>query len=307
LRICSGIISGHIVNNTNTERQAMKITPETAVHSFCPTQVRKVLDKILIKNKGSQTELDDYHNNWLNWTSRFTGVDKFSDWAVCNGIHDALVNQIAYRSKTVNKFYYFEDDYKFYIALLSPYAAECIHHTDLETIEENSYIIVSQPNHTGSISTWFSELKKQCEKTNSKIFLDCAFYGTSLETMSVYEPVIDCVAFSLSKSFLLGGIRAGILFGNDLATSLTIPISKIFNYNYYNINAVTVANAILPKFGPLYITAPAKMLQEEYVNAHPGYTALEIWMWVADENGNKICITDEIQDGIQSILDKGNL
>ena len=280
------------------------LSPETAVHSFCPTQIRRTLDKILIKNKGSQTELDDYHNNWLNWTSRFNGVDKFSDWAVCNGIHDALVNQIAYRSKTVNKFYYFEDDYKFYSALLSPYTSERIHHADLETIEENSYIIVSQPNHTGSISTWFPELKKQCEKTNSKIFLDCAFYGTSLETMSVYEPVIDCVAFSLSKNFLLAGIRAGVIFGNDLSPVLTIPISKLFSYNYYNINAVTVGNAILSEFGPLYITAPAKMLQEEYVNAHPDYTALEIWMWVADEHGNKICITDEIQGGIQSILDK---
>jgi len=280
------------------------LSPETAVHSFCPTQVRRTLDKILIKNKGSQTELDDYHSNWLNWTSRFNGVDKFSDWAVCNGIHDALVNQIAYRSKTVNKFYYFEDDYKFYTALLSPYTSECIHHEDLDTIEENSYIIVSQPNHTGSISTWFPELKKQCEKTNSKIFLDCAFYGTSLETMSVYEPVIDCVAFSLSKNLLLAGIRAGVIFGNDLSPVLTIPISKLFSYNYYNINAVTVGNAILSEFGPLYITAPAKMLQEEYVNAHPDYKALEIWMWVADEHGNKICITDEIQDGIQSILDK---
>jgi hypothetical protein len=283
------------------------LSPETAVHSFCPTQIRRTLDKILIKNKGSQTELDDYHNNWLNWTSRFNGVDKFSDWAVCNGIHDALVNQIAYRSKTVNKFYYFEDDYKFYTALLSPYTSECIHHADLDTIEENSYIIVSQPNHTGSISTWFLELKKQCEKTNSKIFLDCAFYGTSLETMSVYEPEIDCVAFSLSKNFLLAGIRAGVLFGNDLSPVLTIPISKLFSYNYYNINAVTVGNAILSEFGPLYITAPAKMLQEEYVNAHPGYTALEIWMWVLDDNENKICITDEIQSGIQDILDRGNL
>ena len=188
--------------------------------------------------------------------------------------------------------------------MLSPYTHERIHHADLETIEENSYIIVSQPNHSGSISTWFPELKKHCEKTNSKIFLDCAFYGTSLETMSVHEPVIDCVAFSLSKSFLLGGIRAGIIFGDDLAPSLTIPISKLFSYNYYNINAVTVANAILPKFGPLYITAPAKMIQEEYVNAHPGYTATEIWMWVLDENGNKICITDEVQPSIQAEIDK---
>ena len=257
-----------------------------------------------MRNKGSQTELDDYRNNWLNWTSRFDGVDKFSDWAVSNGIHDALVNQIAYRSETVNKFYHFEGDYKFYNAMLAPYTSERIHHADLETIEENSYVIVSQPNHSGSISAWFPELKKHCEKTNSKIFLDCAFYGTSLETMSVYEPVIDCVAFSLSKNFLLAGSRAGVIFGNDLSPVLTIPISKLFSYNYYNINAVTIGNQILSEFGPLYITAPAKMIQEEYVNAHPGYTATEIWMWVIDDKGNKVCITDEIQDAIQSILDK---
>ena len=122
--------------------------------------------------------------------------------------------------------------------------------------------------------------------------------------MSVYEPVIDCVAFSLSKNFLLAGSRAGVIFGNDLSPVLTIPISKLFSYNYYNINAVTVANAILPKFGPLYITEHGKKVQEEYVNDHPGYTALEIWMWVLDDKGNKICITDEIQSSIQSELDK---
>ena len=285
-------------NTVNFER------PSDAVHSFCPWQIRKVLDKIVIRNKGSQTELEDYRNNWLNWTSRFDGVDKFSDWAVSNGIHDAVVNQVAYRSKTVNKFYHFEGDYKFYNAMLAPYTSERIHPADLETIEENSYVIVSQPNHSGSISTWFPELKRHCEKTNSKIFLDCAFYGTSLETMSVYEPVIDCVAFSLSKNFLLAGSRAGVIFGNDLSPVLTIPISKLFSYNYYNINAVTIGNAVLSEFGPLYITAPAKMIQEEYVNAHPGYTATQIWMWVIDDKGNKVCITDEIQDAIQSILDK---
>ena len=287
--------------------QVVTASPQTAVHSFCPTQMRRTLDDLEFRNKGTQVELDEYRTNWLNWTSRFSGTEKFSEWAVCNGIHDALVNQIAYRSKTVNKFYYFEDDYKFYSALLSPYTAECIHHTDLDTIEENSYIVVSQPNHTGSISTWFPELKKRCRETNSKIFLDCAFYGTSLETISVYEPEIDCVAYSLSKNFLLAGIRAGVIFGNDLSSVLTIPISKLFSYNYYNINAVTVANAILPKFGPLYITEHGKKLQEEYVKNHPGYTALEIWMWVLDDNENKICITDEIQSGIQDILDRGNL
>ena len=280
-------------------------TTGSAVHSFCPTQVRKTLDALEFKNKGTQTELDEYRTNWLNWTHRFSGTEKFTEWAVCNGIHDAIVNQVAYRSNTVNKFYYFADDYLFYTAMLAPYNSECISANELDTIEDNSYIMISQPNHSGSISKWFPELKKKCEETNSKIFLDGAFYGTSLETMSVYEPVIDCVAYSLSKNFLLAGIRAGVLFGNDLAPALTIPISKLFSYNYYNINAVTVANAILPKFGPLYITEHGKKLQEEYVKNHPGYTALEIWMWVLDDNGNKICITDELQDDIQSVLDKG--
>jgi hypothetical protein len=275
-----------------------------SVHSFCPPQIRKTLDDLKFRNKGTQTELDEYRTNWLTWTSRFSGTEKFTEWAVCTGIHDAIVHQVAYRASTVNKFYYFADDYLFYTALLAPYNSECISADELDTIEDNSYIMISQPNHSGSISKWFPELKKKCEETNSKIFLDCAFYGTSLETMSVCEPVIDCVAYSLSKNFLLAGIRAGVLFGNDLAPSLTIPISKMFNYNYYNINAVTVANAILPKFGPLYLTEHGKKLQEEYVQNHPGYTALEIWMWVLDENGNKICITDELQDDIQSILDK---
>ena len=72
-----GLSVGILLTMLVVERQTMK-NPEEAVHSFCPTQVRKVLDSLHIKNKGSQTELDDYRNNWLNWTSRFTGVDKFS-------------------------------------------------------------------------------------------------------------------------------------------------------------------------------------------------------------------------------------
>ena len=49
---------------------------------------------------------------------------------------------------------------------------------------------------------------------NTKIFLDCAFFGTTLDRMNVYDEVFDCVAFSLSKCFLLGGFRAGIVFGD---------------------------------------------------------------------------------------------
>jgi hypothetical protein len=273
-----------------------------AVHSFCPTQVRETLGTVKFRNKGTAVDLDEYKTNWIDWTSRFSGVSEFSEWAVCNGIHDAISSQLAYRSSTVGKFYYFTGDYLYYDTLLSQYNSERISPDELDTIEDNSYILISQPNHSGSISTWFPELKKRCEETNSKIFLDCAFYGTSLETMSVYESMIDCVAFSLSKTLLLGGARAGIIFGDDLAPSLTIPV---FSYNYFNINAVSVANAILPKFGPLYITGHGKKLQEEYVKNHPGYTALEIWMWVLDDNGNKICVTDELQDDIQSVLDKG--
>jgi histidinol-phosphate/aromatic aminotransferase/cobyric acid decarboxylase-like protein len=239
---------------------------------------------------------------WENWIKDFKGCETKKEWAVCNGIHDAITNQVAYKSKTVDTFYIFSTDYKFYPVLLSPYNYKSINPDTIEDIQENSYIVVSQPNHEGKITDWFNPLKDQCRKTNSKILLDCAFYGTTLnDKIDTSDDVFDAVAFSLSKNFLLGGWRVGIIFGDNLAPSLTVPIDHYFNYNYFNIAAVECAKSILPNFKSSYITEIAKPIQLSYCEKNNLIPA-NIWMWAFDKDNTKICITEYIKNEIQTKL-----
>ena len=274
------------------------------VWSFCPEQIQTKLKTIDIKNKGGRADLIEYRNLWVDWIKDFSGCESKKQWAVSNGIHDAIANQIAFKYKTVDKFYMFSNDYKFYNVLLGPYNYKFLTPSTIETIKENSYIIVSQPNHEGKITDWFEPLKEQCRKTNSKIFLDCAFYGTTLgDSIDTSDSVFDAVAFSLSKNFLLGGWRVGIVFGDKLAPSLTVPIDHYYDYNYFNIAAVECGKTILPNFKSTYITEVAKPIQIQYCKEN-NLSPAEIWMWAFDANGKKICITEYIQDKIQLELNK---
>lgn len=273
-----------------------------SVWSFCPTQINTVLSNVTLRNKGNQDDLILYHSNWTRWIHKFSGCEKKSQWAVSNGIHDALINQLAYKRHIFKKFYAFNTDYKFYPVLLSPYNHMIISPEEISKIEPSSYVIVSQPNHEGGMTKWFSHLIEHCRSTNSKIFLDCAFYGTTSDTLDTSDSVYDAVAFSLSKNFLLGGLRAGIVFGDKLSPALTIPISHYYSYNYFNVAAVQSANAILPLFHHTYLTEFAKPRQLEYCRNNK-LTPADIWMWAFDIEGNKICITEKIKYQIQKDID----
>ena len=271
--------------------------------SFCPDQIKQAINKINLKNKGDQNDLKIYRDLWLSWTEDFGGSEKYKQWAICNGIHDALIQQIAYRSKTVNAFYIFKTDYRFYPVILEPYNFIEIEEDLIDTILPNSYVIVSQPNHEGGITPWFEKLINHCKKVNTKIFLDCAFFGTTLDRINVYNEVFDCVAFSLSKNFMLGGFRAGIVFGDDLSKTLTVPIDHWYSYSYYNSCAVQLAKRILTKFKATYVTEVAKPIQEEHCRT-VGLKPCDIWMMGKNDNGERINLVDKLQDYIQYELDK---
>ena len=85
-----------------------------SVWSFCPRQIQETLFKINIKNKGDARDIVEYRSLWVNWIKDFKGCESKRQWAISNGIHDAIINQVAYRSRRVDTFYIFENDYKFY-------------------------------------------------------------------------------------------------------------------------------------------------------------------------------------------------
>jgi len=271
------------------------------VWSFCPNQIKDTLSRVEYKNKGDYTDLVTYRTLWTNWIHDFSGCQLKKQWAISNGIHDAIVNQIGYKHSTINKFYAFNTDYKFYPVILRPYKHEIISPSQIKLIEPNSYVLVSQPNHEGKITDWFYNLVEHCQFTKTSIFLDCAFYGTTFDKLDTSDSVFDAVAFSLSKNFLLAGLRAGIVYGDELSPTLTIPINRQFSYNYFNSNAVMAANAILPKFKHTYITEFAKPRQIEFCCKNDLIPA-DIWMWAFNKAGDKICITDHIKNDIQTDL-----
>jgi aspartate/methionine/tyrosine aminotransferase len=273
------------------------------VYSFCPTQIQKELQNISIKNKCHIEDLNLYHKSWVKWIHRFSGAEYKKQWAITNGIHDAISHQIAHIHKKYDQICWFNADYRFYKVLVKSYNNRGIDTYD--QIPPNSYVLVSQPNHEGGITPWFKDMITHCENNGSKIFLDCAFYGTTLDRLETGLEVFDAVAFSLSKNFLLGGMRAGIIFSDNLPMSLTVPIDKYFGYSYFNSNACLVANRILPKFDATYITRKAKPIQEKYCIDN-NLTPADIWMWAFDGD-NKICITDQIRDLIQQELDNESL
>jgi len=268
-----------------------------SVYSFLPPSVSQALQKMQIKNKGTATESAEYHQLWNTWIDDFDGCTSKREWSITNGIHDALIQQCAYRSRDHKKFYRFEDDYQYYYHILLPYENETITWDQLDTIEPNSYIITSQPNHTGSIHPKLNDLIETCKQRNCHIFLDCAFYGNSFESLDTSDSVYDAVAFSLSKNFMLAGLRAGIVYGDDLASSLTIPVhGNNFNYNYYNIMAVEGAKTVLSQFDARYVTRVAKPIQLRYCEEN-NLTPCQLWM-TAYDGDKRVCVTDYIREEI---------
>ena len=160
-----------------------------SVYSFCPEQILNVLADVQVKNKGSRKDIEEIYPLWINWIEKFGGCENKKQWAISNGIHDAIIQQVAYQSKNYKKFYIFENDYKFYWHILQPYNFETIKWQDINAIEPNSYIIVSQPNHIGRIHEDFDKLINLCKSKKSKIFLDCAFFGSSFETLNTDNDV----------------------------------------------------------------------------------------------------------------------
>jgi len=277
-----------------------------SVWSFCPDAIRSNLSKIIIKNKGNANDLAEYRRLWGHWIADFSGCETKKMWAITNGIHEAIINQVAHVSKHIKMFYTFNTDYLFYNTILRPYNHLSISPSTLNTMLPGSYVIVSQPNHEGGITPWFELLKDHCRKNNIKIFLDCAFYGTTFDKLDTSDTIFDAVAFSLSKNFLLAGFRAGIVFGENLAPTLTVPISREFTYNYFNSQAVECAKVILPNFKPTYITQFAKPQQLKYCIEN-NLTPADIWMWAFDQNNQKICITDAIKNEVQLLLNNADV
>ena len=96
------------------------------VWSFCPIQIRKELSNVQIKNKGTQQDLDQYRIAWVNWIKDFSGAETKKQWAITNGIHDAIINQVAHVHTRYNIILSYPDE-----------GGDSIYNSNINKLEEN--------------------------------------------------------------------------------------------------------------------------------------------------------------------------
>lgn len=246
-----------------------------------------------------------YVSSWKDWLTKRGVKLPNTDGVFCNGIHDALIQQIAFKGSS--RFVTFNNDYKFYRTILGEHSS--IPADRFEWILPDSYVIVSQPSHIDGISTWFPAMLNHCLKVNSKVFVDGAFIGTTFGELDLTHTAIDAISFSLSKAYGVGSLRAGIVFGKELAPTLTTPLKPQFNY--YNFTSATHAIKLLTDLNIDFFLNQFKLAQKdvcEILNIEP----MDMWMMATttDESFRKygrdtsnpirICITECISELINA-------
>jgi hypothetical protein len=282
------------------------------VYGYTPPIVREILSEHQTRKKANDmSPAVDWKDSWISWINHdgdlnFNGCQKKKQWAPCNGIHDGLIQQLAYASRKHSCIAMFADDYLFYQVIADPYKKIVLNWDRLDLLPTNSYVLVSWPNHRGLMDDSLERLLSACRATNSRIFLDCAFFGTIMDGIcNTGDDIFDAVAFSISKPFLCGGLRAGIIWGDDLAPTLTIPCSIHYSYNYYNINSVECGTKILSATTPRTIPMIFKDEQIKWCTNH-GFTPGDVVFYALGNNPSyreyrkngspnlKVCITDHV-------------
>lgn len=280
-------------------------------------EVTKLLgSQQMIGSASDSRAAEDFRDAMAAWIScgpslDWSGCEHKSMWAMCNGIHDALVQQISYRSPKVARFVTFRDDYRYYSTLLSGKSHVELYWNDIGRIERGDYVIVSWPNHHGILDNGLAELVERCSKVGAGIFLDCAFYGTvGNGIVDTSDPVFDAVAFSVSKAFQLGGLRAGMVWGNDLAPSLTVPMRS--EYSVYNAASAVAAAAVLRQFPADTLPRICYPLQESWCTDH-GFDPADVCFFALGRSSDyagmyrkggdyiRICISEHLQASLPAL------
>ena len=211
------------------------------MRGFCPEFVSDIIKIAEISTDCSKKMLEEYVDLWASWIRcsselHFGGCDQY-DGFFTNGIHGALVHQLNYLNPTV--VHTFFNDYQYYKHILVSKNHVVIKKP--EEIQKGSLVVMSYPGITG---VDINSVLNACELCKSGIFLDCAYYGTVRKMkLDTSNTVFQAVAFSLSKAFDLGWLRAGILFTKDPAPTLLYPQKK--EYLYFNSYAVQLGSSIL--------------------------------------------------------------
>lgn len=170
----------------------------------------------------------EYELVWRDWLS----LTKFKVGIPTNGIVESIEKICS--SKDYKRFVIIKGEVKFYESILKHYNQNFI---EIEPgqwgqLSDGDLICLSMPfAPIGSITDWYFDLCEYIEGKPIYMFIDGAYLGTINKKLYIPD---NCILFacSISKCFNASGLRAGILFCDEVPSLFKTKV-YLANYNYY--------------------------------------------------------------------------
>ena len=196
-----------------------------------------------------------YEQTWRDWLA----LTKFNHAIPTNGIVESIEKICS--SNDYVRFVIIENEVKFYQSILDYYNQNyiVIKPGEWDKLEENDLICLSMPfAPIASITDWYYDLCKYIQDKPIYMFIDGAYLGTINKRLYIPD---NCILFavSISKCFNASGLRAGILFCNEIPSLFKTKV-HLANYNYY---AMEKAIELLETYDYYYMYDTYAEIQKE--------------------------------------------
>ena len=196
------------------------------------------------ENLGRQYNLiQKYEQTWRDWL----GLIRFKHAIPTNGIVESIEKICS--SKDYQIFVIIEGEVKFYELILRDKNYTIIKASEWNKLQEGDLICLSMPfSPIGSIPDLYYGLCEYIKDKPIYMFIDGAYLGTINKKLHIPD---NCILFavSVSKCFNASGLRAGILFCEEIPSLFKTKV-YIKNYNYY---AMEKAIELLKKYDYYYM------------------------------------------------------
>lgn len=221
------------------------------------------LDEYLF-NYEAKLDAKTYYNEFLAWLQSSTRVEvqlpgHFQP-LMCSGVTEAF--QDFYIRHARRDLFILRGEYPYHKDVWNS-LGRTYFELDSTPLHENASVILSVPfSATGAVHPATQDILAECSRWNVPVFLDLAFLGLGASvnvSPFLQYPCVDTFAFSFSKLFSLGRMRAGWMWMRKPAGSISI----LNQWRYNNWIGHFVAHQCLRHFSFDYMSEKYAPLQRK--------------------------------------------
>lgn len=248
----------------------LKSLPFGGAHCiFDPLKDKEIIEIInQVSNNGclNSTEIQNQYlsryRSWINSTTlnQIIGLEKFQISSFSNGTTETFDKfYLKYKNKRLRCF---KGEYMYHLASANAYFDKFSYIED-DILDKDDVVVFSLPfSDTGNEPYRMTEILSICDSLGIPVLIDCCYFGNCADINFDFSyRCIECITFSLSKTFPVQHLRIGIRFTKEDDDD---PLNVINKNQYINRLAAAVGLEIMNRYHPDYNHTTYRQIQEDF-------------------------------------------